>query len=179
MKICWGWLCCSFLLFFSWSPMISKPFKAREQVIKFKSLYIFLSQCIMSRVNDWVPLGISWKEGLQFNILVPFSSVQSLSRVGLCDPMDCSTLGFPVLHFLLGFAQTHVHWASDAIQPSYPLLSPSPPAFNLSQHQGRFQWVGSWHQVVKVLELQLHEVTVLPVNIQDWFHRYYRRKEIF
>ena len=76
------------------------------------------------------------------------------------------------------FAQTHVHWASDATQPSYPLLSPSP-AFNLSQHQGRFQWVGSWHQVVKVLELQLHEVTILPVNIQDWFHRYYRRKEIF
>ena len=53
-----------------------------------------------------------------------------------CDPMDCSTPGFPVLHYLLEFAQTHVHWVNDAIQPSYPLLSPSPPAFNLSQHQG-------------------------------------------
>ena len=153
MKICWGWLCCSFLLFFSWSPMISKPFKAREQVIKFKSLYIFLSQCIMSRVNDWVPLGISWKEGLQFNILVPFSSVQSLSRVGLCDPMDCSTLGFPVHHQLPEFAQTHGHWVCDSIQPCHPLL-PSAPAFSLSQHQGLFKWVGSSHQVAKVLELQ-------------------------
>ena len=84
MKICWGWLGCHFLfLFFFWSPMISRQFKAREQGIKFKSLYIFLSQCIMSRVNDWVPLGISWKEDLQFNILVLFSSVQSLSRVPL------------------------------------------------------------------------------------------------
>ena len=127
-----------FFVVLFWSPMISKQFKAREQVIKFKSLYIFLSQCIMSRVNDWVPLGISWKEGLQFNILVPFSSVQSLSRVGLCDPMDCSTLGFPVHHQLLELAQIHVHWVSDAIQPSHPLSSPSPPAFSLAQHQGLF-----------------------------------------
>ena len=52
----------------------------------------------------------------------------------LCDPMDCRTPGFPVLHYLLEFAQTHVHWVSDAIQPSDPLLSPSPPAFSLSQH---------------------------------------------
>ena len=66
--------------------------------------------------------------------------------------MDCSTPGFPVLHYLLKFLQTHVHWVSDPIQPSHPLLSPSPPAFNLSQHQGLFQWVGSLHQVVKVLE---------------------------
>ena len=60
-----------------------------------------------------------------------------------CDPMDCSTPGFPVLHYLLEFAQTHVHWVSNAIQPSHPLLSPSPPAFSLSQHRGLFQWVGS------------------------------------
>ena len=71
-----------------------------------------------------------------------------------CDPMDCSTLGFPVLHYLLDFAQTHVHWIDDVIQPSHPLLSPSPPALNLSQHQGPFPWVGSSHQVAKVLELQ-------------------------
>ena len=73
----------------------------------------------------------------------------------LCDPTDCSTPGFPVLHRLLELAQTHVHRVSDAIQPSYPLLSPSPPAFNLAQHQGLFQWVSSLYQVVKVLELQL------------------------
>ena len=57
--------------------------------------------------------------------------------------MDCSMPGFPVLHYLPEFAQTHVHWVSDAIQPSHPLLSPSPPAFSLSQHRGLFQWVGS------------------------------------
>ena len=65
------------------------------------------------------------------------------------------TPGFPVLHHLPEFAQTHVHWVSDAIQPSHSLLSPSPSAFNLSQYQGFFQWVGSLHQVAKVLELQL------------------------
>ena len=66
--------------------------------------------------------------------------------------MDCSMPGFPVLHHLLELAQTHVHWVSDAIQPSNPLSSPSPPAFNLSQHQGLFQWVGSSHQMTQVLE---------------------------
>ena len=65
-----------------------------------------------------------------------FSSVQSLSRVWLCNLMDCSTPGLPVHHQLLELAQTHVHWVGDAIQPSHPLSSPSPPAFNLSQHQG-------------------------------------------
>ena len=73
----------------------------------------------------------------------------------LCNPMDCSTPGFPVLPHLLEFAQTHVHWVSDAIQTSHPLLSPSPFAFNLSKHQGLFQWVASSHQMAKVLELQL------------------------
>ena len=61
----------------------------------------------------------------------------------------------PVHHQLLEIIQTHVHWVSDVIQPSHPLLSPSPPAFNLSQHKGLFQWVSSFYQVAKVLELQL------------------------
>ena len=68
--------------------------------------------------------------------------------------MNCSTPGFPVLHCLLEFTQTHVHWVSDAIQPSHPLSPPSPPALNLSQHQGLFQRVSSSHPVTKVLELQ-------------------------
>ena len=63
--------------------------------------------------------------------------------------MDCSTPGFPVLHYLLELTQTHVHWVSDAIQRSHALSPPSPPAFNLSQHQGLFQWVSSLHQVAK------------------------------
>ena len=73
----------------------------------------------------------------------------------LCDPMDCSMPGLPVLHHLSELAQTHVHWVGDVIQPSYPLSAPSPSAFNLSQHQGLFKWVSSLHQVAKVLEFQL------------------------
>ena len=77
-------------------------------------------------------------------IIVPtISSVQSFSCVRLCDPMDCSTPGFPVHHQLLELAQTHVHWVSDAIKPSHPLSSPSLPAFNLSQNWYLFQWVSS------------------------------------
>ena len=75
--------------------------------------------------------------------------------VTLCNPMDCSTPGFLVHHQLLEPTQTHVHHISDAIQSSHPLLSPSPPALNLSQHQSLFKWVSSLHQVAKVLKFQL------------------------
>ena len=91
----------------------------------------------------------------------------------LCDPMDWSTPSFPVLYYLQEFAQIHVHWAGDAIQPSHPLLPPSLPAFNLSQYQGFFQW-GSSHQLTKVLELQLqhHPFSecsgLISIRI-DWF----------
>ena len=83
-----------------------------------------------------------------------FGSVTQSCPV-LCDPMDCSTPGLPVHHQLPELAQTHVHQVGGAIQPSHPLSSPSPPAFNLSQHQGLFQSVGSSHQVAEVLEFQL------------------------
>ena len=88
------------------------------------------------------------------------TNMQSISSVAqscpiLWDPMDCSMPGFPVHHQLLELTQTHVHWVGDDIQPSHPLLSPFPPAFNLSQHQGLFKWVSSLHQVAKVLEFQL------------------------
>ena len=73
----------------------------------------------------------------------------------LCDPMNRSTPGLPVHHQLPEFNQTHVHRVGDAIQPSHPLLSPSPPAPNPSQHQSLFQWVNSSHEVAKVLEFQL------------------------
>ena len=87
---------------------------------------------------------------------LPFFVVQLLSPVQLWDPIECSTPGSSVLNYLLEFDQIHVHWNSDAICPSYPLPSPSPFAFDLSQHQGIFQWVSSLHQMAKVLELQLH-----------------------
>ena len=83
------------------------------------------------------------------------SSSVAQSCPTLCNPMNHSTPGLPVHHQLPEFTQTHVHWVGDAIQPSHPLSSSSPPAFNLSQHQGLLQWVSSLHQVAKVLEFQL------------------------
>ena len=88
------------------------------------------------------------------------------------QPMDYSTPGFPVLHYLLEFAQTHVHWVSDAIQPAHPLLPPSPPAFNLSQHQGLFQWVSSSHQVAKLLELQLQHQSFQWIFRTDFLYNW-------
>ena len=85
---------------------------------------------------------------------VQFSSVTQ-SCPTLCDPMNHSTPGLPVHHQLLEFTQTHVHWVSDAIQPSHLRSSPSPPAPNPLQHQSLFQWVNSSHEVPKVLELKL------------------------
>jgi len=81
----------------------------------------------------------------------------------LCDPMKCSTPGFSILHHILVFAQIHVHRVGDAIQPSHPVSSPSPPALNLSQHQGLFQWVASGGQSIRA------SASVLPMNIQGWF----------
>ena len=83
-----------------------------------------------------------------------FSSVAQ-SCLNLCDPMNCSTPGFPVHPQLPELTQTHVHQVGDSIQPSHPLSSPSPPAPNPSQHQGLFQWVISSLKVAKVLEFQL------------------------
>ena len=83
------------------------------------------------------------------------------SCLSLCNPTECSTPGFPVLHHLPELAQTHVHWVSDAIQPSHPLSSPSPPAFNLSQHQGLFQWVSSWIRWPKYWSLSF---SIRPFN---------------
>ena len=125
---------------------------------------------LQARILQWVVIsfsrGSSWCRdqtpvslivGRCFNLwtigLVQFSSVSWLWPTH-CDPMDCSMPGFPVHHQLPKLAQTHVRWVGDAIQPSNPLLSPSPPSFNLSQHQGLFQWVSSLHQVAKVLALQ-------------------------
>ena len=85
---------------------------------------------------------------------VQLSSVAQ-SCLTLCNPMNCSMPGLPVHHQLPEFTQTHVHWVGNAIQPSHPLSSPSPPAPNPSQHQRLFQWVNPSHEVAKVLEFQL------------------------
>ena len=86
----------------------------------------------------------------------------------LCDPMDCSTPGFPVPHHLFEFTPVHFHWVSDAIQPSHSLPPPSPPAFNLSQHQGLFQWVSFFTSDGQSIEVPAL-ASVLPMSIQDWF----------
>ena len=97
-----------------------------------------------------------WEREDMFPV-IQFSSVQLLSCVWLIlrDPMNHSTPGLPVYHQLPEFTQTHVHWVGNAIQPGHPLSSPSPPTFDLSQHQGVFQWVSSSYQVAKILEFQL------------------------
>ena len=84
-------------------------------------------------------------------------------------PMDCSTPGFPVLHYLSEFSQTHVHRVNDAIEPAHPLSSPFPRAFNLSQHHGHFQCISSSHQVAKVLELQLQPQSIQWIFRTDFF----------
>ena len=97
-------------------------------------------------------------------ISVQFSSVAQ-SCPTLCDPMSCSTPGLPVHYQLPEPTQTHVHRVGDAIQPSHPLSSPSPPALSLSQHQGLFKWVSSLHQVAKVLEFQLQHLAGLKSGV--------------
>ena len=111
---------------------------------------------------------------LQTTLLALFSSVARLCLT-LCNPMDCSTPGFHVLHQLPELAQTHVHQVGDAIQPPYPLSSPSPPAFNLSQNHDLFQWNSSLHQVAKVLEFQYQHQSFQWIFRTDsfridWFH---------
>ena len=105
-----------------------------------------------------------------YPLFFQFSSVAQ-SCPTLCDPMDCSTPGFPVHQQLLELTQTHVHWVGDAIQSSHPLSSPSPPNFSLSQHQGLFQdfshqFFTSGGQSIGISA----SASVFPMNIQDWFH---------
>ena len=118
------------------------PFEALLDLpFNFFQMFHFLSSCSSLPQAGLCPLSS-----------VQFSSVTQ-SCPTLCDSMDCSMPGLPVHHQLPEFTQTHVHWVGDAIQPSYPLSSPSHPAFNLSQHQGLFKWVSSSHQVAKVFSI--------------------------
>ena len=103
---------------------------------------------------SFLPWVVLWALLSSISSLYQFSSVAQLCLT-LCDPMNHSTPGLPVHHQLLEFTLTHVHRLGNAIQPSHPLSSPSPPAPNPSQHRGLFQWVSSSHEVAKVLEFQL------------------------
>ena len=105
----------------------------------------------ITRFQEWITILLT----LTILLKVQFSSFQSQSCPTLCSPMNSSTPGLSTHHQLPEFTQTHVHQVGDAIQPSHPLSSHSPPAPNPSQHQSLFQWVSSSHQVAKVLEFQL------------------------
>ena len=146
-----------------------KTFEARkpqheipeESIYKIK-LNIFLR--IVQQFTEEISCVIISISGLSCFLLLmgnqfPFSSIQfssvAQSCPTLCDPMNHSTPGLPVHHQLPEFTQTLIHRVSDAIQPSHPQVSPSPPAPNPSQHQSLFQWVNSSHEVAKVLEFQL------------------------
>ena len=129
-----------------------------EDVNKFMRKEMQTQDTVCCRLQDrpefelWLPLTLLhyvWKFAS-----VQFSSVAQ-SCLTLCDPMNHSTPGLPVHHKLLEITQIHAHQVGDAIQPSHPLSSPSPPAPSPSQHQGLFQWVNSSHEVAKVLEFQL------------------------
>ena len=122
--------------------------KEKDHIILYNLL--FFTIFISSLTKPYLTMGLisSWL------ISQKFSSVTKSCQT-LCDPMDCSLPGFLVHYQLPEFAQTHVRQVSDAIQPSHPRLSLSPPAFNLSKHQSIFHWVGSSHQVAKLFELQL------------------------
>ena len=111
-----------------------------------------------------------------YHTVTIISSISQFSSVAescptLCNPRDCSTPGLPVHHQLPKFTQTHVHWVGDAIQPSQPLSSLSPLAFNCSQHQGLFKCLSSSHQVAKVLEFQFQHQSF------QWMFRAYFLKD--
>ena len=120
--------------------------------LKYISMYIF----VMKYLLKFCVLFVTWINHYLVDLKEFFqlSSVQSVSCIQICNHMNCSIPGFPVHHQLPGLTQTHDLPVGDDIQPSYPLSSPSL-AFNLSQHQGLFQWVGSLRKVAKVLEFQL------------------------
>ena len=133
-----------------------------------------LSHYIYLYISLYIFIMIQFQFALIYNLVMSYTHTQNywFSSVAqscptFCDPMDCSIPGFPVHHQLSELAKTLVHRVGDVIQSSHPLSSPSPPAFNLSQHQDLFQWVGSSHLVANIGVSA--SASVLPVNIQGWF----------
>ena len=122
-------------------------------------------------LTHWKRLWCWERLNLFFLSISPFSSVQFISVTQLfltpCDPMDHSMPGLPVHHQLQEFTQTHIHWVGDALQPSHPMPSPSPPALNLSQHQSLFQWVISLHRWPKYNFTLYNRFQVHPSH-QNW-----------
>ena len=143
----------------------SKPCSASKQLFACEQAFNLSKVSVSSPVTYGQQLAFTEHYAFHVLCIYQFSSV-SQSCPTLCNPMNRNTPGLPVHHQLPESTQTHVDWVNDAIQPSHPLPSPSPPAPHLSQNQALFKWVSSSHQVAQVLEFQLQHV--LPVNTQDW-----------
>ena len=129
---------------------------------KFLSLWMSKSKHTLpshSKLNIWTFYGQACSQTMCSFLKFQFSSVQSHSKSYSLPPHGLQQARVPAHHQLPELAQTHVHWVGEAIQPSHPLLSHSPPAFKLPQHQGLFQWVSSLHQVAKLLEFQLQHLS--------------------
>ena len=142
---------CQFV--FQFNPNFNKCLFLNNSIMK-SLIFFSLVSCWGAILGLYsVSMGLLWYWA-PFHVLIQFSSFAQ-SCPTLCNPMNWSMPGFPIHHQLPEPAQTHVHRIGDAIQSSHPLSAPSPPAFNLSQHQGLFQWVSSSHLVAKVLEFQL------------------------
>ena len=131
------------------SEILLEGLKLGSDMIKLSCVRITAGCCGENRLKTREEAGRSVR-----NSDIHFSSVTQLCPTP-CDPMACSTPGFPMHHHLPELTQTHIHCVGDAILPSHPLSSPSPPALNLSQDQGLFKWVSSSHKMTKVLEFQL------------------------
>ena len=160
----------------AWCAAIPGVAKSRTQLSDWTELNMreHRQNCLCTkRTQSWVVIFSKWTEtSCSSSTAHNCCRVVAKSCLSLCDPMSCSTPGFPILHYLLEFAQTHVHWVSDAIQPSHPLLPPSPPALNLSQYQSLFQRVGSSDQVAKYWSFSIspsNEYSGLIYFRTDWF----------
>ena len=125
-----------------------------DSIFKSRNITLPTNVCLVKALFFWAPKSLQMVTAAMKFSLVQFSSVAQ-SCPTLCDTMNHSTPGLPVHHQLPEFTQTHIHRVSDAIQPSHPRSSPSPPASNPSQHRSLLQWVNSSHEVDTVLELQL------------------------
>ena len=150
---------CMCLCIFLSSKMVPYTFLTFFQSIEFAS-FISMSTYVIMLTLVLLNLVTYFTKLRHLDIFILFSCCYQFSSVAQScltpwEPMNHSTPDLPVHHQLPEFTQTHVHWVGDAIQPPHPLSPPSPPALNLSQHQGLFQWVSSSHHAAKVLEFQL------------------------
>ena len=146
----------------AWQTIVHGVAKSRTQLRDFHFHFTFQRRCLPMKMKTH-----TYRRHRSIMFICCYCCSVTNLCLTLCNPMNFSTPGFPVLHCLLEFAQTHVLWISDAIQLSHPLSPPSAPAFNLSQHQGLFQWVGSLYHVPTIRASG--SGSTFSMQFQDWF----------